>query len=150
MNAADFINSVLGLDDFASYDQSVFEKYQEIAKSEIVEKLNRLFSSIIFIQILIDWGAKAAYKFHGYREITIRLKSGREWKVRSPVFLKAKSKSRKGRPPKRKKGVLRHLGLELLDINKQSQSCINRNMCFNGCVVSLIRSCSQCIERNRD
>ena len=35
------------------------------------------------------------------------------------MFLKAKPKKKKGRPPKRRKGVLRHLGLELLGIIKK-------------------------------
>ena len=120
MSTADVISSILELEDFASYEQSVYEKYQEVAEREIINNLNLLLSNIIFIQILKDWGAKAAYKSHGFREITIRLKSGKKWKVMSPIFLKAKPKlRRKGRPPKRRKGVLRHLGLELLGIIKK-------------------------------
>jgi hypothetical protein len=119
MTAAEIINSVLEFDDFGNYEQSVYEKYQEIAEKEIVENIIILFSNTIFIQLLKNWGAKAGYKFHGTREISIRLKSGREWKILSPVFLKAKPKKKKGRPPKRRKGVLRHLGLELLGIIKK-------------------------------
>jgi len=113
------ITSVLGTEDFAEYEQDVHKKYQEMAELEIIAKLNSLLSDIVFLKILKQWGAQCACRFLEYREITIRLKSGRRWKVLSPVFLRAKPKNKRGRPPKRQKGALRHLGLELLGIIKR-------------------------------
>ncbi len=95
------------------------EKYQETAEREIIDKLNALLSDAVFLTILKQWGAQCACRFIGYREITIRLKSGLECKVHSPVFLRAKPKKRRGRLPKRQKGALRHLGPELLGIMKR-------------------------------
>jgi len=113
------ITSVLGTEDFAKYEQNVYEKYQEMAEHEIIDKLNSLLSNIVFLKILKQWGSRCACRFLEYREITIRLKSGRQWKVLSPVFLRAKPKKKRGRSPKRQKGALRHLGLELLGIIKR-------------------------------
>ena len=113
------ITSVLGTEDFAGYEQNVCEKYQEMAESEIIAKLNSLLSNIVFLKILKQWGTQCACRFLEYREITIRLKSGRQRKVLSPVFLRAKPKKKRGRSPKRQKGALRHLGLELLGIIKR-------------------------------
>nr|MBL0700809.1 hypothetical protein [Desulfobacterales bacterium] len=42
----------------------------------------------------------------------------------SPVFLRAKPKGKRGRSAKRQKGVLRHLGLELLGIIKQTSPAL--------------------------
>jgi len=109
----------LGIEDFAEYEQDVYAKYQEMAEREIIANLNSLLSNIVFLKILKQWGAQCACRFLEYREITIRLKSGRRWKVMSPVFLRAKPKNKRGRSPKRQKGVLRHLGLELLGIIKR-------------------------------
>ena len=119
MTVDSVITSVLGTEDFAEYEQDVYEKYQEMAEREIVAKLNLLLSNIVLLKILKQWGAQGACRFLEYREITIRLKSGRRWKVMSPVFLRAKPKNKRGRLPKRQKGVLRHLGLELLGIIKR-------------------------------
>ena len=119
MTVNNVITSVLGTEDFAEYEQDVYEKYQEMAELEIIAKLNSLLFNIVFLKILKQWGAQCACRFLEYREITIRLKSGRRWKVLSPVFLRAKPKNKRGRPPKRQKGALRHLGLELLGIIKR-------------------------------
>ncbi len=115
MAATDVITAIFDTDSFTDYEKSVYEKYQEMAEREIAEKLNSFLLSALLIQLLKIWGAKSAYKFKGFRPIKIRLKSGRKWEVSSPVFLKAKSK-KKGRCPKRRKDVLKHLGLELLGI----------------------------------
>ena len=119
MTVDSVITSVLGTEDFAKYEQNVYEKYQEMAELEIIAKLNLLLSDIVFLEILKKWGAQCACHFLEYREITIRLKSGRRWEVMSPVFIRAKPKNKRGRSPKRQKGVLRHLGLELLGIIKR-------------------------------
>ncbi|NIA09831.1 MAG: hypothetical protein GWP10_08895, partial [Nitrospiraceae bacterium] len=113
------IASVFGTDNFAEYEQNVYEKYQEMAESEIIDKLNALLFNVVFLSILKQWGSRCACSFQGYRPITIRLKSGRRWSVLSPVFLKGKPKGKRGRKPKRRKAVLRHLGLELLGIIKK-------------------------------
>ncbi|MDM8541635.1 hypothetical protein QUF90_11165 [Desulfococcaceae bacterium HSG9] len=104
---------------FPEYEQNLYEKYQETAEREIIAWLNALPDAEAFLDILKQWGAECACRFIGYREITVRLKSGLRWKVRSPVFLKAKPERRRGGKPKRQKGVLRHLGLELLGIIKR-------------------------------
>ena len=90
MTVDNVITSVLGTEDFAGYEQDVHEKYQEMAEFEIIAKLNSLLSDIVFLKILKQWGTQCACRFLEYREITIRLKSGRRWKVLSPVFLRAK------------------------------------------------------------
>ena len=113
------IISVLGTENFAEYEQNVYEKYQEMAERDIIARLNALLSNKHFLKILKQWSAQCAFRFLEYREITIRLKSGRKWKILSPVFLRAKPKRKRGRSPKREKGALRHLGLEVLGIIKR-------------------------------
>ncbi len=119
MTVDSVITSVFAREDFSQYEQNVYEKYQEMAEREIIAKLNELLSHISFLIILKQWSARCACRFLEYREITVRLKSGQQWKILSPVFLRAKSKGKRGRSPKRQKGALRHLGLELLGIIKQ-------------------------------
>lgn len=119
MAVADVVIEMLGTDNFADYERSVYDSYQEKAEREIINTLNALLSSAAFLMILKAWGAKCGCKFHGFRDIFIRLKSGQKWKIHSPVFLKAKPKKKRGRNPKRQKGRLRHLGLELLGIIKK-------------------------------
>jgi hypothetical protein len=63
MTAAEIINSVLEFDDFGNYEQSVYEKYQEIAEKEIVENIIILFSNTIFIQLLKNWEQKQVINF---------------------------------------------------------------------------------------
>ncbi|MCP4363805.1 MAG: hypothetical protein GY800_00660 [Planctomycetes bacterium] len=113
------ILSVLGTADFAQYEQDVYKNHQEIAEKEIITQLNELLSSPIFLMILKQWGTQCACRFIGFREITVRLKSGKQWEVLSPAFLRAKPKRKSGMSQKRQKGALRHLGLELLGIIKQ-------------------------------
>lgn len=119
MTIDDAITSILGAENFAEYEQDVYEKYQEMAEHEIIDKLNSFLADVFFVKILKQLGATCACRFLEYREITIRLKSGRQWKIKSPVFLRAKPKRNRGRAPKRQKGALRHLGLELLGIIKR-------------------------------
>lgn len=85
----------LGTDTFADYEQNVYSRYQERAELEIAEKLNSLLANPAFVTILKLWAAKCACKFDGYRDIKIRLKSGKKWEVSSPIFLKAKPKKKK-------------------------------------------------------
>jgi len=119
------ITSLLGTGNFAEYEQNVYEKYQEMAEREIITRLNLLLSNGVFLWILKQWSGRCGCRFFEYREISIRLKSGRLWKVSSPVFLRAKPKKNRGRSPKRHKGALRHLGLELLGImNRTSPALI--------------------------
>ncbi len=103
MAVADTIVKVLGTDNFADYEQSVYDSYQEKAEHEIVNKLNTLLSSIAFLQSLKTWSAKCACKYNGYRDIFIRLKSGRRWKIHSPQFLKARPKKKEAGPRNVKK-----------------------------------------------
>jgi len=114
-----------GTDNFADYEQEIYRKHQEQAEHEIISRLNELLANVVFWSILKQWSGKCACRFLGYREINIRLKSGKQWRVRSPVFLRAKPKRKRGKPAKRRKGVLRHLGLEILGIiDKVSPSLI--------------------------
>ena len=116
---------MLGTGNFAEYEQGVYENYQEMAEREIITRLDSLLSNLAFLSILKQWGAQCGCRFFEYREIAIRLKSGRQWKIRTPVFLRAKPKKNRGRSPKRQKGALRHLGLELLGIiNRTSPALI--------------------------
>lgn len=113
------IISFLGTAHFAEYEQNVYEKYQEMAENEIIAKLNSLLASVVFLKILKHWAAQCGCRYLENRQITVRLKSGRPLKIESPVFLRAKPKKKRGRSPKRQKGALRHLGLELLGIIKR-------------------------------
>lgn len=119
MTVDDAIVSILGAENFVEYEQDVYEKYQEMAEREIIDKLNSFLTNVVFVKTLKQWGAQCACRLLEYREITIRLKSGQQWKIKSPVFLRAKPKRNRGRAPKRQKGALRHLGLELLGIIKR-------------------------------
>ena len=119
MTVDKMISSVFCVDDFAKFEQDEYERYQEMAEANIIAKLNKLLFEKLFLEVLKNWGGQCVYRFLEYRVITIRLKSGRSWKVKSPVFIRQKSKKKRGRPPGRQKGSLRHLGLELLGIMKR-------------------------------
>jgi hypothetical protein len=119
------IVSYFNTDNFADYEQEIYRKHQENAEHEIISKLNELLANVVFGSILKQWAGQCACRFLEYREINIRLKSGLQWKVCSPVFLRAKPKRKRGKPAKRRQGVLRHLGLEILGIvSKISPSLI--------------------------
>ncbi len=125
MAVTDAITSIIGTESFADYERKVYEKHQQMAELEIADMLNLLLSGAPFRQTLKQWAAKTACSFKGFRDICIRLKSGRKWKVRSPVFFKAKPKGKCGRTPKRQKGAFRHLGVELIGIlNKVSPALV--------------------------
>ncbi len=118
------IISIFGTEDFAQYEKNVYAEHQEMAECEIITKLNELLSTAFFLTKLKQWSMRCACRFVEYREITVCMKSGKRWKVLSPVFLRAKPKRKCGRPPKRRKGVLRHLGLEILGIIKQASPAL--------------------------
>lgn len=118
MTVENVITSVFGTDDYSQYEQTVYEEYQQKAEAKIITRLNTLLSTTCFLALLKQWGAGCACRFIEYRDITVRMKSGRSWNVRSPVFLRAKPKNKRGRAMKRQQGVLRHLGLEVLGIIK--------------------------------
>jgi len=123
--AANPIKSVLGTPSFANYEREIYQKHQENAECEIVESIDNLFQNLAFMVILKQWAGCSAFHFHGWRYINIRLKSGRQWRILSPVFLKAKSKVRKrGRIPNRRKKVLLHLGLELIGIFERASPAL--------------------------
>jgi hypothetical protein len=118
------IEAILGTEDFSHYEQSVYEKYQEMAEREIISQLNKLLSNISFLIILKEWSSRCACRFLEYREITVRLRSGQQRKVLSPVFLRAKPKRKRVKPPKQQEMELRHLGLELLGIIKRTSPAL--------------------------
>lgn len=103
MAVADAVIEILGTDSFAEYERNVYDNYQEKAEHEIINTLKELLSSAAFLKILKAWSAKCGCKFHGFRDIFIRLKSGRKWKIPSPVFLKAKPKKKEVEPQNAKK-----------------------------------------------
>jgi hypothetical protein len=106
----------LGIDNFVDFEQEIYREHQENAEHEIISRLNELLANVVFLSILKQWSGQCACRFLEYREINIRLKSGRQWKIWSPVFLRARPKRKRGKPAKRRQGVLRHLGLEILGI----------------------------------
>jgi len=116
MAATDIIASVLGDSSFAEFERQIIEKHQQAAEREIIDKLNQLLAFTSYLACLKGLAAKAAYRFGGFRQVQIRLQSGKPWTVWSPVFVKAKSKAKRGRPRKRRQGVLEHLGLQWLGI----------------------------------
>lgn len=89
MAVVKIITDVFGTDNFADYEQRVYDSYQKRAEDEIITALDTVLSSMLFLQGLKALCGKCALRFHGYRSICIRLKSGHEYSVRSPVFLKA-------------------------------------------------------------
>jgi len=115
MTVDNIIASVIGIEDFAEYEQNIYQEYQKKAEHEVIAKLNELLRNTGFLILLKQWSARCACRYIEHREITIRLKSGQSWKVHSPVFLRAKPKNKRSR----QKGVLRHLGLEILGIIKR-------------------------------
>lgn len=94
MAVVDLIREHLETDTFANFEQGVYNRYQERAELEIVQNLNNLLADPAFITILKLWAAKCACKFDGFRDIKIRLKSGKKWEVHSPIFLKVKPKKK--------------------------------------------------------
>lgn len=114
MAVADPIREHLGTDNFADYEQEVYNSYQESADTEIVEKLNNLLPNPAFVHMLKLWAAKCGCKFNGFRDINIRLKSGLKRKINSPVFLKAKPKKKEVEPRNVKKDVYGILALNYL------------------------------------
>lgn len=91
MDMDDVISLYLGTDNFADYEQKIYGKYQEMAEREIVARLNELLANTCFWTMLKQWAGQCACRFLEYREINIRLKSGQQWKIWSPVFLRADS-----------------------------------------------------------
>jgi hypothetical protein len=104
MAVADVVIEILGTDSFADYERSVYDSFQEKAEHEIINTLNTLLSSVAFLMVLKAWAARCGCKFHGFRDVYIRLKSGRKWKIRSPVFLKAKPKKKEVESRNAKRG----------------------------------------------
>ncbi len=97
--------------------------YEEIER-EILDLVNDLFAKLassLLGEVLEDkeilkrvrqFGGKLAYRFVGYQEVTVRLANGKQLKVRSPYFVKAKPK--RGRKKRGPNGRGCHLLLELL------------------------------------
>jgi len=111
------VMDALGTADFAEYERSIYEKHQRNAEQEILQALQALLLNTVFLAVVKEWAGRKSYRFHGYRPVNIRLKSGAQWQVRSPTFLKSKSKENKpGRKKKRRQDVQAHLGLEALGI----------------------------------
>jgi hypothetical protein len=97
--------------------------YEEIER-EILDLVSDLFTRLagsLLEEVLEDgeilkkvrqFGGKLAYRFVGYQEVTLRLANGKQLKVRSPYFVKAKPK--RGRKKRGPNGRGCHLLLELL------------------------------------
>jgi len=116
--------SVFGTDNFAHLEQQEYAKYQAMADKSIIAKLQKFLNLASILKCLKGSRAKSAYRFKEYRNITIRLKSGKSYKISSPVFIRSKSKRKRGRKPDRRKGALLHLGLELLGISHKTSPAL--------------------------
>jgi len=106
MAVVEIITDVFGTDNFADYEQRVYDSYQKRAEDEIITALDTVLSSMLFLQGLKALCGKCALRFHGYRSISIRLKSGHEYNVRSPVFLKAIPKKKRSGSGTTKRSVV--------------------------------------------
>lgn len=106
MTVDSVITSVFDTEDFAQYEQKIYEKYQEIAEHEIIIKLNELLSNPFFLLLLKQWSGQCACRFLGHREITVRLKSGKRWKILSPRFPQSKTKEKTRPSPEATKGSI--------------------------------------------
>jgi len=95
MTVDSVIASVIGTDDFAQYEQDLYEEYQEKAEREIIAKLNELLFNAAFLTILEQWGGQCACRYKEHREITIRLKSGKSWKIRILLKFQGDSQTHK-------------------------------------------------------
>ena len=49
MTVDSVLTAVFGTEEFAQYEQNVYEKYQELAEREIIAKLNELLSNLSFL-----------------------------------------------------------------------------------------------------
>jgi len=89
--------------------------------------LNEILSDPEFIKKLKALAKKLNMQHHGYRTITVRLAHGQEITVKSPYFIKTKTKRRKKRGNYRFKGLdFSHLGLVVLGfINKASAALVS-------------------------
>jgi hypothetical protein len=106
------------------FDQLKEEFSMEELEREILDVVNALFSRLmgsLLERVLEDkeilkkvrqFGGKLAYRFVRYQEVTVRLANGKELKVLSPYFVKAKPK--RGRKKRGPNGRGCHLLLELL------------------------------------
>ena len=103
MTVDSVIVSFLGEEDFSEYEHDVYQKYQEKAEQEIIKKLSALLSSAIFLAFLKQWGTKCACSYKEHRDITIRLKSGKTWKISSLFFFGLSQKVNVGENPNNKK-----------------------------------------------
>ena len=56
MTVENIITSVFGTEDYSQYEQTVYEKYQQMAEAEIITQLNTLLSSACFLILLKQWG----------------------------------------------------------------------------------------------
>lgn len=110
------IESVLGSESFPQFEQDTYERYQKQAEDEIADKLQQLLNTVLFFDALKLSVGRLGYRFLGYRTIKIRLKSGEQREISSPVFQRTPRKRRAGRRSKRQKGSIRHFGLEVLGI----------------------------------
>jgi len=118
MTLAQEMASSFGTDNFAQFEQEEYARHQDMAEEAIIANVRIFLNSASLLTILKRCAAKSAYRFVGYRNITIRLKSGKPRDIASPVFLRAKpQRGVRGRKFKRRQGVLRHLALELLGMS---------------------------------
>ena len=70
MTVESVITPVLGTEDFAQYEQNLYEKYQHMAERDMIAQLNELLSNGPFLRLLKQWSAQCACRFLEYRDIT--------------------------------------------------------------------------------
>ncbi len=115
--AFEVVSSALGSESFSAYERKVYEKHQKAAEEEIARTLKALLSNFALLSLLLDWAKTNNFRLKEFRSVGIRFRSGRKYELPSPVFIERPPAERpRGRPPKRRKKVLRHLGLELLGL----------------------------------
>lgn len=101
----------------AELEREVYQRHQVEAEKEIVEEVQRRLNSASLMLIVRAYGARTAHRFCGWRYVNVRLASGNSYKVRSPLFVRAKPKDR--RRKRYRRDVTRHLGLEYLGFHRR-------------------------------
>jgi hypothetical protein len=94
--------------------------------------LSALLSSSDFLELLKQIGAQKGYKYKGMRERTIYTPGGGKCNIKSPYFIKARSK--RGKKKKGPNGRGCHLGLEMLGFLNN----VARNIAMKGISFSLV------------
>jgi len=119
------LEALLGAQNVSEFECQIITKHLRKAEEEIVEKLQAVLLDARFLYLIDLYSQQTACHFIGWRPVRIRLHSGERYRIQSPVFLRSKPKDRRRRANRR--GVTRHLGLELLGIQHKCSPLVVRN-----------------------